>query len=200
MTNRKWLFCVALACVTFHGEVRANDLAFEALPWGATGENVRAAFGEKVKVQQCTTQQWKEQGDRPNARSCGSLYVDDYTIDGITFRAFFNMGGPGETLNTVYLDRVATVTNDQIRTGEGADYRYNRVKKVLTSRYGEPVEVDEPTQRKKLAILSAKWAKDGTLITLIDTIIPDRRGQMYYLSVVYKPIASSQALTEPGSE
>ena len=182
---------IIAALNAFSGTALAGASAFEGLPWGATEAEIRDRYGDKVKLSPCGDKEREEKVARSNVRACGSPIVEEYAIDGIAFLAFFNMGGPEHTLNTVYLDRVATVTNDQIKRGEGAELRYNRVKKVLTKRYGDPVEVSETKERPvaKPAILHSKWIVDGTVISLTDTIVSESRGQMYYLSVVYKPLS-----------
>lgn len=160
-----------------------SQAVFEGLPWGATEAQIREVFGSKVVRRKCTEKA------RPDAQQCDSPIVDDYTIDGITFRASFNMGGPGSTLNRIRLDRVATVTNDQIKAGEGAEFRFNRVKAELVKRYGEPVASGKPQQvSKELTVFAVKWAIDGTVVSMTDMVMPDKRGQMYLLSVVYTPI------------
>ena len=45
------------------------------------------------------------------ARACGP-YIEDYTIDGISFVAFFGLRGIEGPLSAIYLDRAATVTNE----------------------------------------------------------------------------------------
>ncbi|MGE8224815.1 MAG: hypothetical protein ACN6RK_03405 [Stenotrophomonas sp.] len=167
---------------------------FEGLQWGATEAQLREVFGDKLKLLPCSDAQRQAETGPPDRKgACDSPYVEDYTIDGITFLAIFNMGGEGKTLNTIYLDRGATVTNAQIRKGEGAEFRYNRVKRVLAQRHGEPSEINETSRRPKneLVTLHVKWIIDDTVISMTNTIIPDPRGQMYYLGLVYKPLAEA---------
>ena len=175
------------------GVVRATPSLFEGLQWGATQSQIREVFGDQLKLLPCSDAQRQAEADGGARRACDSPYVEDYTIDGITFLVVFNMAGEGQTLNTIYLDRGATVTNAQIRKGEGAEFRYNRVKRVLAQRHGEPGEVNETSRRPKdqPVVLHTKWIIDDTVISMTNTIIPDPRGQMYYLGLVYKPLAEA---------
>lgn len=181
------------------GAAMAAPSLFEGLEWGATEAQIRELFGDKVGLLPCSKEERELAAKASNGPSCNSPYVENYTIDGITFIVVFNMGGEGGTLNTIYLDRGATVTNEQIRKGEGAEFRYNRVKRVLTQRHGEPTDVNETTQRPKdrQVVLHTKWITDGTVISMTNTIIPDPRGQMYYLGLVYKPLAEAMKPLEP---
>ncbi|GGD48365.1 hypothetical protein GCM10007235_20330 [Pseudoxanthomonas indica] len=165
-------------------------VVFEGLPWGATESQIREVFGSKLSKVQCTDTEKVSQAARPGAFQCDSPIVNDYTIDGITFRAYFNMGGPNDTLNEIRLDRVATVTNDQIKAGEGAEYRFNRVKAELVRRYGEPLGSgkSQKISNESLTVLAEKWVADKTVVSMTDTVIPDKRGQMYLLTVVYTPL------------
>lgn len=183
----------ATPALAIEAEPTGSQSVFEGLPWGATEARIREVFGTRVAKKQCTDKEREAQAARPDAQQCDSPIVDDYTIDGITFRAFFKMGGPDGTLNGVRLDRVATVTNDQIKAGEGAEFRFNRVKAELVNRYGEPADAGKPQTISKSAptVLGAKWSVDGTLVNLTDMVLPDKRGQMYFLSVVYTPIAGA---------
>ena len=185
------LFAAALSLCS--GTVLAAPALFEGLQWGATEAQIRDVFADRLSLLSCTEKERLEQAARANARACDSPLLKDYTIDGITFMAFFNMGGDGGTLNTIYLDRVATVTNAQIKKGEAADFRYNRVKQQLSARHGAPSEVNEPSKWPKntLSVLHSKWIVDDTVISVTNTIIPDPRGQMYYLGVVYKPLSEA---------
>ncbi|WP_146095790.1 hypothetical protein [Xanthomonas arboricola] len=189
---RRSLLALAACCGLALGmpaKASSEAGAFEGLPWGATVEQIRTVFGDKLKIKVCSEQEQQKRDARPNARACGGPYVEDYTIDGITFVAFFNMERASGALSAVYLDRVATVTNQQIKAGESARSRYDRVKTVMATRYGEPLEVKEPNPSSVRApnILHVKWQADGTIISVTDTILPDPRGQMYYLGIVYKP-------------
>ncbi|MCD9085225.1 hypothetical protein [Stenotrophomonas sp. SY1] len=166
---------------------------FEGLEWGADEARIRQVLGERVGNLPCTDEQRQAQAASGKGRACDSPYLEDYTIDGITFLAVFNMGGDAGTLNGIYLDRAATVTNAQIRKGEGAEFRYNRVKRVLTDRHGPPADLNETTRRPKdtPVVLHAKWIVQDTVVSMTNTIIPDPRGQMYYLGLVYKPLAEA---------
>lgn len=174
----------------------AAPTLFEGLEWGAGEARIREVFGSQVGTLPCTeAERQKMAGDGAAGRGqiCDSPYLENYTIDGITFFVLFKMGGEGGTLDTIYLDRSATVTNDQIRKGEGAEFRYNRVKQVLTRRHGAPTDVNETTRRPKdtPVVLHAKWIVQDSVISMTNTIIPDPRGQMYYLGLVYKPLAEA---------
>ncbi len=187
----KLLVGAALSLCT--GAALAAPSLFDGLQWGATQAQIREVFGDQLKLLPCSDAQRQAEANGGARRACDSPYVEDYTIDGITFLVVFNMGGEGGTLNTIYLDRGATVTNAQIRKGEGAEFRYNRVKRVLAQRHGEPTEVNETSRRPKdqPVVLHVKWIIDDTVISMTNTIIPDPRGQMYYLGLVYKPLAEA---------
>lgn len=170
---------------------------FEGLEWGASEARIREVLGPRVGTLPCTDAQRQQEaangGFGDKGKLCDSPYLEDYTIDGITFLAVFQMDGEGRGLSAIYLDRGATVTNEQIRKGEGAEFRYNRVKRVLTGRHGAPTDVNETTRRPKDApvVLHVKWVTEDTVISMTETIHPDPRGQMYYLGLVYKPLAEA---------
>ena len=166
----------------------AAESGFEGIGWGVTEAQLKEALGERLATRACPDEQRKELELRRYAKACGP-YIEDYTIDGISFAAFFGVRGAEEPLGAIYLDRVATVTNDQIKEGKGAEFRYNRVKKVLAQRHGLPQTVNETSERPrdKPAVLRSEWVTGDTTITLTNTIVSEARGQQYYLSVVYAP-------------
>lgn len=173
--------CVALAA----------DSGFEGVPWGASEAQLRQALGEGVGTRTCP--QGKEEPDlRRYAKQCGP-YFENYLIDGISFMAFFGIRTAEGPLQAIYLDRVATVTNEQIKAGQGSEYRYNRVKKVLTERHGAPVRVSETTERPRdrPAVLKVEWTTADSTITLTESIVSEARGQMYHLGLEYTPRADS---------
>ncbi len=179
----------ASLALTSHPALAAES-GFEGIAWGATQAQLKAALGERLATRACPEEQQEEPELKRYARACGP-YIEDYTIDGISFVAFFGLRGIEGPLSAIYLDRAATVTNEQIKAGKGAEFRYNRVKKVLAERHGRPERVSETSARPrdKPAVLLTEWVSGDTTITLTETIVSEARGQQYYLSVVYAPNA-----------
>ncbi|AVJ32488.1 hypothetical protein CLM74_06725 [Stenotrophomonas sp. MYb57] len=177
----------ASLALTSHPALAAES-GSEGVAWGATQAQLKEALGERLGTRACPEEQQEEPELKRYARACGS-YIEDYTIDGISFVAFFGLRGIEGPLSAVYLDRAATVTNEQIKAGKGAEFRCNRVKKVLAERYGRPERVSETSARPrdKPAVLLTEWVRGDTTITLTETIVSEARGQQYYLSVVYAP-------------
>lgn len=178
---------IASLALTSHPSLAAES-GFEGVAWGATHARLKEALGERLGTRACPEEQQEEPELKRYARACGP-YIEDYTIDGISFVAFFGLRGIEGPLSAIYLDRAATVTNEQIKAGKGAEFRYNRVKKVLAERHGRPERVSETSARlrDKPAVLLTEWVSGDTTITLTETIVSEARGQQYYLSVVYAP-------------
>lgn len=167
----------------------AADSGFEGVPWGASEAQLRQALGKGVETRACP--EGREEPDlRRYAKQCGP-YFENYLIDGISFMAFFGIRTGEGPLQAIYLDRVATVTNEQIKAGQGAEYRYDRVKKVLTERHGAPVRVSETAERPRdrPAVLKVEWTTADSTITLTESIVSEARGQMYHLGLEYTPRA-----------
>ncbi|WP_164280683.1 hypothetical protein [Stenotrophomonas indicatrix] len=178
---------IASLALTSHPALAAES-GFEGVAWGTTQAQLKEALGERLGTRACPEEQQEEPELNRYARACGP-YIEDYTIDGISFVAFFGHRGIEGPLGAIYLDRAATVTNEQIKAGKGAEFRYNRVKKVLAERHGQPERVSETSARPrdKPAVLLTEWVSGDTTITLTETIVSEARGQQYYLSVVYAP-------------
>ena len=178
---------IASLALTSHPSLAAES-GFEGVAWGATQARLKEALGERLATRACPEEQQEEPELKRYARACGP-YIKDYTIDGISFVAFFGLRGIEGPLSAIYLDRAATVTNEQIKAGKGAEFRYNRVKKVLAERHGRPERVSETSARlrDKPAVLLTEWVSGDTTITLTETIVSEAPGQQYYVSVVYAP-------------
>jgi hypothetical protein len=192
--TRRWAgrltACVMLTMASAApGVVLAADSGFEGISWGATVAQLEASLDGKLAARECAEQERNQPELKRYARSCGPV-IEDYRIDGISFVAFFGVRGADGPLQAIYLDRVATVTNEQIRAGQGSEYRYNRVKKVLMDRHGTPARVSETDDRPrdKPALLSTEWVTGDSTITLAEAIVSEKRGQQYYLSIIYAPV------------
>ena len=106
-------------------------VAWRNARWGMTAEEVLAAFPGEAQI--------KDPATRPWARTYCAVIIPRYEIEGSEFEVFFLFGDDSHTLESVHLH-----TPDKARPIPEA---YERLKPLLTQKYGKPASEGEERSR-----------------------------------------------------
>jgi hypothetical protein len=167
------------------GTAQAQE-AFQGIQWGATEQQIRAKFGDRVSERECNDT-WRGLDKTSAVKLCGAPIIKDYVVAGYPFEVGFSFGKQTGRLESVSLVLKDEVSQSEVRAV--STMRYEEIKSLLSQKYGQPAW-DKAKSLQITDIADALWQTGSNSIKLSKLTF---HSGSYLIEIHYNPLKSPEA-------
>lgn len=167
------------------GSAQAQE-AFQGIQWGATEQQIRAKFGDRVSERHCDDA-WRQVDEISKVKLCGAPIIKNYMVAGYPFEVSFSLGKASRRLESVSLALEEDAPEADVLAI--SKKRYEEIRKLLVEKYGRPAW-DRSHNYQTTDHSAAFWTTHDNSIKLVRTAFHSGH---YLIEVVYNPLKSAEA-------